>query len=48
MRQSLKKSTNMTHQVNDVTEVHLDAALVEVGVSGRVVDEFGELPLSHL
>ena len=44
----IRCKTEQAYQVRDLAEVDLDAALVEVGVAGRVVDELRELALPHL
>jgi hypothetical protein len=40
--------TVFPYQIDDLTEVHFDTAVVEVFVIGGVVNELGELPLTHL
>lgn len=37
-----------TDQINDLPEVHLDATLIKIGETGRVMYELGELALPHL
>ena len=36
------------YQINDLPEVDLHAALLEVRIPVRVVDEFRQFPLAHL
>lgn len=35
------------YQIEDFSKVHLDAAVVEIGIPSRVVDQFREFTLSH-
>ena len=37
-----------TYQIDNLTEVHLDTALVQVWISRGIVDKLGEFALSHL
>ncbi len=36
------------HQVDDLSKMYFDGALIEIGEVGRVVNELRELSLSHL
>lgn len=37
-----------THQINDVTEVNLDATFIEVRVAGGIMNELRDSCLTHL
>ena len=46
--QSAYPTVFSAHQVNDFPEVHFDATFREIGIIRRVVDQLGELSLTHL
>jgi len=36
-----------THQIDDFSEMYLDATILEIRIVGRIVDKFGYFALPH-
>ncbi len=45
---NIRLEQKKTYQINNFTEMDFDAALLQVWILGRVVNELGQLRLAHL